>query len=92
MGRLIFAEDIKARAVEAAVAMEEPWHSQFAVLVEWLVDKTFTAYDVEKVIEQLVTIHVEGHCPSESLECTLSKSCVDCYREIVTEIVRKGGE
>ena len=49
------------------------------------------AYDVEKVVEQLVTIHVEGHCPSESLECVLNKTCDDCYREIVTEIVRKGG-
>ena len=51
--RLIDADDLKARAREEAVAMEEPWKSKFAILVEWLVDKTFTAYDVEAKVAEL---------------------------------------
>lgn len=53
MGRLIDTDDIKARAIEEAEDMEEPWHSQFAILVEWLVDETFTAYDTDKVVAEL---------------------------------------
>ena len=51
--RLIDADDLKARAREEAVTMEEPWKSKFAILVEWLVDKTFTAYDVEAKVAEL---------------------------------------
>ena len=51
--RLIDAEDLKARAREEIGGMEEPFHSQFAILVEWLVDKTATAYDVEAVINEM---------------------------------------
>lgn len=51
-----------------------------------------TAYDVEKVVEELMIIHDEGYCPNEGgLECVLDKTCSDCYREKITEIIRKGG-
>ena len=51
-----------------------------------------TAFDTEKVIEQLIIIHDEGYCPSEdSLECVLNNSCSDCYREKIADIVKKGG-
>lgn len=56
-----------------------------------IIDTQPTAYDVEKVVEQLMTVHVEGYCPSESLECVLDKTCSDCYREKITEIIRSGG-
>lgn len=76
--RLIDAEDLKARAREEAEAMEEPWHSQFAILVEWLVDKTFTAYDVEKVVEQ-----VRCDCYTMGLD--------ESQTEIIVNSVRNGG-
>lgn len=51
------------------------------------------AYDVEKVIEKIVTLHEEGHCLNEDeLECVLDKSCNDCFREQVEKIIRNGGK
>ena len=73
--RLIDAEDLKARAREEIGGMEEPLASQFAILVEWLVDKTATAYDVEKVLEQI----------------KYKLFCRDLPTNIVDHIVRKGG-
>ena len=51
--RLIDADEVITRAKEEAVAMSEPFKSQFGLLVEWIVGKTSTAYDVDKVVEQL---------------------------------------
>jgi len=92
MGRLIDADALmeKLNVFNDNVNGNEHFINGIETAKELLGDMP-TAYDVEKVVEQLVTIHVEGHCPSESLECVLSKTCDDCYREIVTEIVRKGG-
>ena len=51
-----------------------------------------TAYNVDKVVEQIVTLHVEGHCPSEDDdECILNKTCNDCFEERVKNIVKAGG-
>lgn len=91
MGRLIDAEDIKARAKEAAIGMEEPWHSQFAILVEWLVDKTFTAYDTEKVIAEI------NNLPTHKEVATSEKHPFSAYEaEMISKhkvmgIVKKGG-
>ena len=50
------------------------------------------AFDMEKVVEQLMIIHDEGYCPNEDgLECILDKACSDCYREKIIDIVKKGG-
>lgn len=58
-----------------------------------MIEDAPTAYDVEKVVEQICTLHEEGYCPSEdSEECVLSKTCSDCYREKVMDIVRAGGK
>lgn len=43
--RLIDADEV--------IAMSEPFKSQFGLLVEWIAGKTSTAYDVDKVVEQL---------------------------------------
>ena len=86
--RLVDAEDLKARAREEIGGMEEPLASQFAILVEWLVDKTATAYDVEKVVEQIhncfckvIDACEEDIIPQEILE----------YNKSICEIVRSGG-
>lgn len=51
-----------------------------------------TAFDTEKVVEELMIIHDEGYCPNEDgLECILNKACSDCYREKIADIVKKGG-
>lgn len=49
--------------------------------------------DTEKVIDQLMTLHIEGYCPDEddNYECVLDKTCTDCYRDRIREIIRKGG-
>lgn len=51
--RLIDADEVIAKAKKEAIAMSEPFKSQFGVLVEWIAGKTSTAYDVDKVVEQL---------------------------------------
>lgn len=57
-----------------------------------IIDEQPTAFDTEKVVEQLMIIHDEGYCPNEdSLECVLDKTCSDCYREKIIDIVKKGG-
>ena len=51
-----------------------------------------TAYDTDKVEEELMTLHIEGYCPNEDSErCVLNKTCHDCYMERLGEIIRKGG-
>lgn len=64
------------------------------LMVEFLdyLDDEPTAYNVDKVVEQIVTLHVEGHCPSEDDdECILNKTCNDCFEERVKNIVKAGG-
>ena len=51
--RLIDADEVIAKAKKEAIAMSEPFKSQFGLLVEWIAGKTSTAYDVDKVVEQL---------------------------------------
>ena len=63
----------------------------FADELTGMINEQPTAFDAEKVVVQLMVIHEEGFCPSDSLECVLDKACSDCYREKITEIVRKGG-
>lgn len=59
---------------------------------ENMVDDMPTAFDTEKVVEELMIIHDEGYCPNEDgLECILDKACSDCYREKIIDIVKKGG-
>ena len=66
--------------------------SQDVDFIIGLIENQPTAFDTEKVVEQLMIIHDEGYCPSEdSLECVLNNSCSDCYREKIADIVKKGG-
>ena len=51
--RLIDADEVIAKAKKEAIAMSEPFKSQFGLLVEWIAGKTSTAYDEDKVVEQL---------------------------------------
>ena len=51
--RLIDADEVIAKAKKEAIAMSEPFKSQFGLLVEWIAGKTSSAYDVDKVVEQL---------------------------------------
>ena len=84
--RLIDADDFK-KFLQALCKAGAPYEG-----VVQLLDKQPTAFDTEKVVEQLMIIHDEGYCPSEdSLECVLNNSCSDCYREKIADIVKKGG-
>ena len=57
-----------------------------------IIEEQPTAFDTEKVVEQLMIIHDEGYCPNEDgFECILDKTCSDCYREKIIDIVKKGG-
>ncbi len=57
-----------------------------------IINKQPTVFDTEKVVEQLMIIHDEGYCPNENdFECVLDKTCSDCYREKIIDIVKKGG-
>ena len=66
------------------------WCEGFNTVVDMIRNQP-TAFDTEKVVEQLMIIHDEGYCPNEDgLECVLDKACSDCYREKVIDIVKKG--
>lgn len=78
MRRLINAEEVIFRANKEASAMSEPFKSQFGLLVEWIVGKTSTAYDVDEVVSQITKIaNVDGN------------AYLDCAD--VIEIVKEGG-
>ena len=55
-----------------------------------------TAYDVDKVVEQIDSISVERADYSESVECNISErgcisSCYECIKNHVEMIVKAGG-
>ena len=98
MSRLIDADElIKAiKNHKTNVASESGFANEiYSLAHEHIIDVITiqpTAFDTEKVVEQLMIIHDEGYCPSEdSLECVLNKACSDCYREKIADIVKKGG-
>ena len=97
MGRLIDAdallEHIKKLECHAENKKYEQGLNDFLqCYLPQIIDNQPTAYDVEKVVEELMVLHEEGYCPNEdSLECVLDKACSDCYREKITDIVKKGG-
>ena len=91
--RLIDAESVKLMLSELLeVAQKEKFTAEDTIshATSWI-DNIPTAHDMEKVVEQLMVVHDEGWCPGDDLECVLDKACRDCYREKITEIVRKGG-
>jgi len=91
--RLVDADSVKLMLSELLeAAQKERFTAEDAIshAVSWI-DNIATAYDAEKVVEQLMVVHDEGWCPSDDLECVLDKTCSDCYREKITDIVRKGG-
>lgn len=52
-----------------------------------------TAYDVDRVVEQLIELHREGYCPDEDGDaCILNKACGECYEDRLIEIVKAGGK
>lgn len=71
MGRLINSDEVVERAKNEAIGMVEPFKSQFDLLVEWIVDKTTTAYDVNLVRQGLIQdIHngvIKLECGNEQL-------------------------
>lgn len=52
-----------------------------------------TAYSVENVVAELIELYDEGTCPARDegeWDCNRSKSCGECFKERMTEIVRNG--
>ena len=85
MSRLIDADELKETLLKFNYTTA---HNQ----IFRYIDQQPTAFDTEKVVEQLMIIHDEGYCPNEDgLECVLDKACSDCYREKIIDIVKKGG-
>ena len=92
MSRLIDADTLceKIRKIYDGYMLDEGGCAP--IDFENMVDDMPTAFDTEKVVEQLMVIHDEGYCPNEDgLECVLDKTCSDCYREKIIDIVKKGG-
>lgn len=90
MGRLI-DEDVLKKALRKQQIESLIAHSEEKNVFD-VIDEQPTAYDVEKVVAELMVLHEEGYCPNEdSLECVLDKACSDCYREKITDIVKRGG-
>lgn len=92
MSRLIDADTLceKIRKIYDGYMLDESGCAP--IDFENMVDDMPTAFDTEKVVEQLMVIHDEGYCPNEDgLECVLDKACSDCYREKIIDIVKKGG-
>lgn len=76
--RLVDAEEVILRANKEASAMVEPFKSQFDLLVEWIVGKTSTAYDIDVVINQITEMaNVNGN------------AYLDCAD--VIDIIKEGG-
>ena len=76
--RLVDTEEVILRTNKEASAMVEPFRSQLGLLVEWIVGKTSTAYDVDVVINQITEMaNVNGN------------AYLDCAD--VIDIVKEGG-
>ena len=90
MSRLIDADALLQEFETENVARNSDiWH---ITGIKAFIENAPTAFDTEKVVEQLMNIHDEGYCPNEDvLECVLNKACSDCYREKIIDIVKKGG-
>ena len=90
------SEEIKTLQVfvtglRAGKGILNEYAKQYRESILRIIDEQQTAFDIEKVVEQLMVVHDEGWCPGDDLECVLDKACRDCYREKITDIVRKGG-
>lgn len=78
MGRLINSDEVVERAKNEAIGMVEPFKSQFDLLVEWIVGKTSTSYDIDVVINQITEMaNVNGN------------AYLDCAD--VIDIIKEGG-
>lgn len=88
--KLILDMEEKAKQPEMNVPSYDEFRRGFKFAMEF-VKRAPTAFNAEKVVEQLMVVHDEGWCPGDDLECVLDKACRDCYREKITEIIKKGG-
>lgn len=61
MNRLINADELLARAEHEANGMTGDFKDLLVPTLSWLINKTSTAYDVDKVIEELVKSAKESH-------------------------------
>lgn len=93
--RLIDADEVIAKAKKEAIAMSEPFKSQFGLLVEWIAGKTSTAYDVDKVVEQLKTEKEYSDADYEAYAEELGLDVEDDWHysglKRAIEIVKAGG-
>lgn len=80
--------EVKITGLRAGKGVLREYIKQYRESVLRIIDEQPTAYDVDAVVEQLMILHDKGPCPNvDILECVLDKTCSDCYREKVTDIV-----
>lgn len=88
--RLIDADEVIAKAKKEAIAMSEPFKSQFGLLVEWIAGKTSTAYDVDKVVEQLESESARWQDSGDAYNDEKEKGVAIGFRKAI-EVVKGGG-
>ncbi len=88
MGRLIDVDTCLAKAKHEAEAMPEEQGNTFLVLTEWLIGKTPTAYDVDKVVDNL-----RGYAKYKGILRPSMSAPAENYVPIsaVIDIVKRGG-
>ena len=93
MGRLIDADKYLAKVNSEAQAMPEEQGETFVLLTEWILEKTPTAYDVDKVTAQLEKEYVTPRCVNDE-PCDYPETIDCCYDRAITkaiDIIKRGG-
>lgn len=93
MGRLVDADKYLAKAEHEATAMPEVQGESFVMLTDWLIGKTPTAYEVDKVVAKLEEEYITSRCLNGE-PCEYPETIGCCYDWAITkaiEIVKRGG-
>ena len=88
IGRLIYADKLKAD-LEKAISKNEDMDCLDFLRVASVIDAQPTAYDPDKVVEQLEEIRVKKTCNKE--KCDEKELCRICVVDDAIEIVKAGG-
>lgn len=89
--RLIDADELKEE-LEKIVEVNEDRVFLYFSGVASLIDKQRTAYDVDKVVEQILNITINLFCDgNRNGGKTLYATTLEEYRRMITNIVKEGG-
>lgn len=89
-----FANKLKAMSESSSIKEDcrKAYHAVYLMLTLESEKYCPTAFNIDKVAEELITLHEEGYCQNEDEDdCVLDKTCSDCYRDQLYSILEKGG-